>query len=44
MSTCPVDGDGGGVDANGHCSLLLLEKLSRVSRSLGDDGLRFLVD
>lgn len=40
--TGPVDGDGGGVHADGHGSLLLLEKLPRVSGPLGDDGLGFL--
>lgn len=42
MFTGPVDGDGRGVDADGHGSLLLLEELSRVSRPLGDDGLCLL--
>lgn len=42
MLTSPVDGDGWGVHADGHRSLFLLEKLSRVPRSLGDDGLRLL--
>lgn len=42
MFTGPVDGDGRGVHTDGHCSLLLLEKFSRVPRSLGDDGLRLL--
>lgn len=40
--TAPVDGDGRGVHTDGHGSLLLLEKLSRVSWPLSDDGLRFL--
>lgn len=40
--TGPVDGDGRGVDADGHGSLLQLEELSRVSGPLGDDGLRLL--
>lgn len=40
--TGPVDGDGRGVHADGHGSLLLLEKLPRVPRPLSDDGLRLL--
>lgn len=37
-----MDGDGRGVHTDGHGSLLLLEKLSRVSWPLSDDGLRLL--
>ena len=37
-----MDGDGRGVAADGHGSLLLLEELSRVSWPLSDDGLRLL--
>lgn len=40
--TGPVEGDGRGVHADGHGSLLLLEELSGVPRALGDDGLRLL--